>query len=33
VLTVAVADQQGNVQRQQRVFGVGADGLLADGFE
>lgn len=33
VLTVSIADQQGNRQRQQRAFGVGADALLADGFE
>jgi len=33
VLTIGVADQQGNRQRQQRVFGVGADVLLVNGFE
>ena len=33
VLTIAIADQQGNVNRQQRVFSVGTDTLLVNGFE
>jgi len=33
VLAIAIADQQGNVNRQQRVFSVGTDTLLVNGFE